>query len=157
VTATQSRALSIIQGRDGLKSQLLVLAPRRTTGLEPICARSDQYGSEFHTSSIRSGNLMKLVRDTRHLRASTLIELSSNCHLLNLCVQAASISHLMVSLFYRHIHFDFLGQRLKFSLLCFELFPKTKPPNIDPIELLTPRSSPLPLSISCCITSFACS
>jgi len=29
--------------------------------------------------------------------------------------------------------------------LCFELFPKTKPPNIDPIELLTPRSSPLPL------------
>ena len=34
---------------------------------------------------------------------------------------------------------------MKFSLLCFELFPKTKPPNIDPIELLTPRSSPLPL------------
>jgi hypothetical protein len=29
--------------------------------------------------------------------------------------------------------------------LCFELFPKTKPPNIDPIELLTPRSLPLPL------------
>ena len=39
----------------------------------------------------------------------------------------------------------FIATAFQFSLLCFELFPKTKPPNIDPIELLTPRSSPLPL------------